>query len=58
MRDSTARAREIATRFPRSRTRLGTAGAAHGAAPEGSSGFGLLAILDGLQARLSSLRET
>src|SRR5262249_20895886 len=49
LRDGMAKAREIATQFPRLRARLDTA-AAYGAAPEHSFEFGLRAILDGLAA--------
>jgi hypothetical protein len=41
MRDSMAKAREIATKFPRLRVRLKTAAAEYGAAPENSFEFGL-----------------
>ena len=52
MRDSMAKAREIAAQFPRLRARLRTAAADYyGAAPD-SFGFGLQAILDGLEAQL------
>jgi hypothetical protein len=56
MRDHMAKAREIATQFPRLRARLGTAAAAYSAAPEGSFEFGLQAILDGLEAQLNTRR--
>ncbi|WP_377272052.1 TetR/AcrR family transcriptional regulator [Peterkaempfera sp. SMS 1(5)a] len=56
MRESMAKAREIASRFPRLRARLGTAGADYGAAPDNSFQFGLQAILDGLEARLAAPR--
>jgi AcrR family transcriptional regulator len=52
MRDSMAKAREIATRFPRLRARLETAAADYAAAPENTFEFGLQAILDGLEAQL------
>ena len=52
MGDIMARAREIATQFPRLRARLGTPTAGYYAAPEGSFEFGLQAILDGLEAQL------
>ena len=55
MRDHMAKAREIATQFPRLRARLGTA-AAYSAEPEGSFEFGLQAILDGLEAQLHTRR--
>ncbi len=53
MRDSMAKAREIATQFPRLRTRLETAAADYGAAPDNTFEFGLQAILDGLEAQLA-----
>jgi AcrR family transcriptional regulator len=53
LRESIARAREIAKRFPRLHVRLDTASAHYAAAPEHSFEFGLQAILDGLQAQLS-----
>ena len=53
IRDHTAKAREIARQFPRLRARLDTAAAADYSAPEGSFGFGLQAILDGLEAQLT-----
>jgi hypothetical protein len=56
MRASMAKAREIATQFPRLRTRLGTAAASYGAAPDNSFEFGLQAILDGLEAHLIARR--
>ena len=46
-----AKAREIATQFPRLRARLGTAAADYAAAPEDTFEFGLRAILDGLEAQ-------
>jgi AcrR family transcriptional regulator len=52
MRDSMAKAREIATQFPRLRTRLETAATDYGAAPDNTVEFGLQAILDGLEAQL------
>jgi AcrR family transcriptional regulator len=53
LRDHMAQAREIAAQFPRLRTLLDTASATdYGAAPEDTFGFGLQAILDGLEARL------
>jgi AcrR family transcriptional regulator len=54
LRESTAKAREIATEFPRLRVRLDTASAHYAAAPEHSFEFGLQAILDGLEAQLSA----
>jgi AcrR family transcriptional regulator len=56
MRDSMARAREIAARFPRLRARLDTPAADYAAAPENSFEFGLQAILDGLEDRLAASR--
>ena len=56
MRDSMAKASEIATQFPRLRARLGTAAADYGAAPDNSFEFGLQAILDGLRAQLTTRR--
>lgn len=52
MGDTIARAREIATPFPRLRARLETPTADYYAAPEHSFEFGLQAILDGLEAQL------
>jgi hypothetical protein len=50
-----AKAREIASRFPRLRASLDTAAAAdYGAAPDNTFEFGLQAILDGLQAQLTA----
>ena len=51
-----ARAREIATQYPRLRARLETPAAGYAAAPERSFEFGLQAILDGLEAQLSARR--
>ena len=56
LRDGMAKAREIATQFPRLRARLDTAAADYGAAPEHSFEFGLQAILDGLEAQLTAHR--
>ncbi len=56
MRDSVAGAREIAAQFPRLRARLPAAAAGYGAAPGRTFEFGLQAILDGLQARLTARR--
>jgi AcrR family transcriptional regulator len=56
LRDHMAKAREIAAQFPRLRTRLDTAAADYGAAPEHSFEFGLQAILDGLEAQLLTRR--
>ena len=49
MRESMAKAHEIAAEFPRLRARLETASAGYGAGPENSFEFGLQAILDGLE---------
>jgi len=54
MRDSMAKAAEIAAQFPRLRDRVETAAAQYGAAPDESFEFGLQAILDGLDAQLGS----
>ena len=56
LRESMAKAREIATQFPRLRVRLDSAAAAYAAAPAHSFEFGLQAILDGLEARLGARR--
>jgi AcrR family transcriptional regulator len=56
IRDSVAKASEIARQFPRLRARLAAASADYGAAPEGSFEFGLQAILDGLEAQLTACR--
>src|SRR5262249_2915125 len=51
--ESMARAAEIASQFPRLRTRLNTASAGdYSAAPEDAVEFGLQTILDGLEAQL------
>ena len=52
--DHVAKATEIAAQFPRLRARLDNAAADYGAAPEGSFEFGLRAILNGLEAELST----
>jgi AcrR family transcriptional regulator len=54
IRETMAKAREIATQFPRLRARLGTAAAKYGAAPEDTFEVGLQAILDGLELRLAA----
>jgi AcrR family transcriptional regulator len=54
LRESMAKAREIATQYPRLHVRLDTASAHYAAAPEHSFEFGLQAILDGLQAQLGA----
>lgn len=52
--DTMARSTDIAMRFPRLRERMDTAAAAgYAAAPESSFDFGLQAILDGFEARLT-----
>lgn len=56
MRESMARAREIASQFPRLRARLEDPSADYGAAAEGSFEFGLRAVFDGLEARLEAGR--
>ena len=53
VRDSMAKARQIASQFPRLRGRLDTAAAEYGAAPADSFEFGLHAILDGLEMQLA-----
>lgn len=52
MRDSMAKAREIAAQFPRLSTRLDSTAAGYGAAPDNTFEFGLRVILDGLDAQL------
>jgi AcrR family transcriptional regulator len=55
MRDAMAKAGEIAARFPRLRARLETTPATdYGAGPDDGFEFGLQAILDGLEARLTA----
>jgi AcrR family transcriptional regulator len=57
LRESMAKARAVATQFPRLRVRLNTTAAAHYAAsPENSFEFGLRAVLDGLEAQLIARR--
>lgn len=56
MRDTMANAREIAAQFPRLRARLDTAAADYAAAPDKTFGFGLHAILDGMEAQLGAHR--
>lgn len=52
--DTMARAAEVAMDFPRLRERLGTpAATGYAAAPDDTFGFGLRAILDGFEARLT-----
>ncbi len=54
MRDSMAKAREIAARFPRLRVRLDTAPSNYVSAPDDSFEFGLQAIFDGVESQLVS----
>jgi AcrR family transcriptional regulator len=56
LRERMAKARDIATRFPRLRVRLDTAAADYAEPPEHSFEFGLRAVLDGLEAELSARR--
>ena len=58
LRESMAKARAIATQFPRLRVRLTTAAADYAAAPENTFEFGLRAILDSLEAQLSARQPT
>jgi AcrR family transcriptional regulator len=53
MRGSMAKAIEIASQYPRLRSRLETASAEYAGAPAETFEFGLAALLDGLQARLA-----
>jgi AcrR family transcriptional regulator len=57
MADTTARAAEIAARFPRLRERIHTPGAEYTAAPESTFEFGLESILDGFETRLTADRR-
>ncbi|GAA4631639.1 TetR/AcrR family transcriptional regulator C-terminal domain-containing protein [Actinoallomurus vinaceus] len=57
MRDTMTEARQIAAQFPRLRTRLDTAGADYGAAPDNTLEFGLHAVLDGLEAGLGAIKD-
>jgi AcrR family transcriptional regulator len=52
--DTMAKARDIATQFPRLRARLETTAADYAATPDNAFQFGLHAILDGLQAQLTA----
>jgi AcrR family transcriptional regulator len=52
LRDSMAKASEIAMQFPRLHARLETSAADYAAAPDNSFEFGLRAILNGLEAEL------
>ncbi|WP_326826477.1 TetR/AcrR family transcriptional regulator C-terminal domain-containing protein [Streptosporangium sp. NBC_01756] len=57
IRDTMAKASEVAMRFPRLRARLEAAAVAdYGAAPDNSFEFGLQAIFDGLEAQLAARR--
>ena len=56
IRDHMAKASQIAAQYPRLRTRLDTTAADYSAAPDNSFEFGLQAILDGLQAQLTTRR--
>ncbi len=58
MRDSMAKASEVAAQFPRLRARLDTAAAGYAAAPDNAFEFGLHAILDGLEAQLAGLSRS
>jgi AcrR family transcriptional regulator len=55
---SRAEVLEVAAQFPLLRARLELPSAGYGAAPEGSFAFGLQAVLDGLEARLTSPAES
>jgi hypothetical protein len=57
IKETMAKAAEIAARFPRLRERLGTAATEYAASPEHTFEFGLEAILDGLEGRLPSGRR-
>jgi AcrR family transcriptional regulator len=56
IRDTMAKARDIAAQFPRLRARLETTAAGYAAAPEHNLEFGLRAIFDGLEAQLTTRR--
>jgi AcrR family transcriptional regulator len=56
MRDTMTEARQIAAQFPRLRTRLDTARADYGAAPDNTLEFGLHTVLDGLEAGLGAIK--
>jgi AcrR family transcriptional regulator len=56
VRDSMAKAREIAAQFPRLRARLGTPATEYAASPENTFEVGLRAILEGLDAQLTVRR--
>ncbi|HEX6682999.1 MAG TPA: TetR/AcrR family transcriptional regulator [Candidatus Limnocylindrales bacterium] len=54
MRDHAAKVSSLAAKFPRLASRLESSGAEYTAAPDNSFEFGLEAILDGLESRLSA----
>ncbi|TVL92254.1 TetR/AcrR family transcriptional regulator C-terminal domain-containing protein [Streptomyces sp. SAJ15] len=54
LRETMAKAGEIAMRFPRLRARLETPAADYNASPEQTFEYGLHALLDGLEAQLAS----
>jgi AcrR family transcriptional regulator len=54
LQDTVTKAREVAMRFPRLRERLDTTAVGYSAAPERSFEFGLQAILDGFEVRLTA----
>ncbi len=54
MQATRAEVASVAAEFPRLRARLELPSAEYGAAPDGSFGFGLEAVLDGLAARLAA----
>ncbi len=54
IRDTMAKAGEIAAGFPRLRARFETAAVDYAAAPDNTFEFGLQAILDGLETRLAA----
>jgi AcrR family transcriptional regulator len=54
MRESMAKASEVAAQYPRLRARLETVAAEYAGAPAETFDFGLKALLDGLEARLSA----
>jgi hypothetical protein len=58
MRESMAKAAEIAGQYPRLRARMETPSAEYARAPADTFEFGLAAILDGLEARLVASRPS
>jgi hypothetical protein len=56
IRDTMAKARDIAAQFPRLRARLETTATGYAAAPEHNFEFGLQAIFDGLETQLTTRR--